>query len=504
MFVDDEPQILRALERGMATLPCQIMLAESGEQALEIMSQQPADIIISDMRMPGMSGDELLSRIAEDYPETVRMVLTGYAEMSSVLKAVNEGHIWGYMSKPWNEEQLIISLEQAIYTQRILAEYSLLRRNMESYERQFRERFEGFIGSSVAMEFVYKSIEQCAPSHASVFITGPTGSGKEVTAAAIHNLSPRKNKPFLAINCAAIPHELMESEIFGHIKGAFSGAISNRQGAASLAHGGTLFLDELGEMDISLQAKLLRFIQTGCFQKVGSEKVEKVDIRFIAATNRDPLDAIQDKQLREDLYYRLNVISIHLPPLCERDKDALLIARNNLDKYSTQEGKVFIGIEENAENLIVNYPWPGNVRQLINTIHSAVIMSEGPLLSLQALGFALKLSNEELQQYSKRPLRKAPIQPISQPTNSPPSLSAESSSNGNTHDVTLNSNFDGSNLDKSCIDRSNIILPLAEVEKIAIERAISLCDGNVVKAAGELKVSPSTLYRKIQNWQTTA
>ena len=226
------------------------------------------------------------------------------------------------------------------------------------------------LNSSVnGMQFVYSCIEQSAPSSASVFITGPSGSGKEVAAQAIHRLSKRKNGPFIALNCAAIPSELMESEIFGHIKGAFSGAVSNRDGAATLANGGSLFLDEIGEMDISLQAKLLRFIQTGCFQKVGSGKEEKVDIRFISATNREPQIAINEKKLREDLFYRLNVISIALPALNERGNDIVKLAEHFLSHFCEVEEKVFAGFSTEAENLIKSYSWPGNVRQLQNVIH---------------------------------------------------------------------------------------------------------------------------------------
>ena len=480
LFVDDEPPILKALERALARTGSEVLLASSGIEALEIMSQEPVDIVVSDMRMPQMSGDEFLEKVSNQYPETIRMVLTGYADMDSVLHAVNKGRIWGYMKKPWSNEELIISLEQAMFAQRILAEYSLLRRTLDQYERFKRAEFEGFIGESVSMSFVYREIEQCAASNASVFITGPTGSGKEVAASAIHKLSLRKDKPFIALNCAAIPNELMESEIFGHIKGAFSGAVSNRAGAAENANGGTLFFDEIGEMDMGLQAKLLRFIQTGTYQKVGSDKTEQVDIRFICATNRDPLEAIAEKKLREDLYYRLNVISISLPALVQRGGDAMLIAHSCLESYSIKENKIFIGISSEAENLICSYSWPGNVRQLINAVYGAVVMSEGPLLSADALGRALKLDQEEISKLSKSKTR---VANTPEPT---PQIGRE--------DLSPESSLDSPN--------QQVIQPLAVVERYAIERAIDFCDGNVVKAATALEVSPSTLYRKVQSWQS--
>jgi DNA-binding NtrC family response regulator len=265
----------------------------------------------------------------------------------------------------------------------------------------------------------------------------------------------------------------MESEIFGHIKGAFSGAVSNREGAASLADGGSLFLDEIGEMDIGLQAKLLRFIQTGCFHKVGSGREEKVNVRFISATNRQPQKAIAEKKLREDLFYRLNVISIDLPALKERGNDILKLAEHFLSHFSDIEGKVFVGFSSDAEKLLSSYSWPGNVRQLQNIIHSSTVMSEGPLISgkviKQQLGLARQVKIEEIKTDTS-----------SLPTN---------------QKVNFNSSL-------IATGESNSILTLAEVERHAIEHAIDICKENVVQAANKLGVSPSTLYRKIQQWQT--
>lgn len=283
LFVDDEPAILRSLQRISNKVEAIILTASSGKEALEIINDRHVDVIVSDINMPNMDGNQLLEQVAQISPETVRIVLTGLTgcdNMDTVLNAINSGHIWGYLQKPWDNFELIVKLKQALQLQHILAERTLMRRTIDQYQIYHKAKFEGFIGDSIPMQFVYSCIEQSAPSSASVFITGPSGSGKEVAAQAIHRLSKRKNGPFIALNCAAIPSELMESEIFGHIKGAFSGAVSNRDGAATLANGGSLFLDEIGEMDISLQAKLLRFIQTGCFQKVGSGKEEKVDIEY--------------------------------------------------------------------------------------------------------------------------------------------------------------------------------------------------------------------------------
>jgi two-component system repressor protein LuxO len=473
LFVDDEMDILRALKRVVHDMNLNVYTASTAEEGLNIIQKNHIDIVISDKNMPGMNGNEFLQKVAEEWPDTIRMMLTAYTELSDVITAVNSGKIWGYMKKPWDNKELKISIQQAINYREVLAERSLLRRTLAHIQAKRKRNFLRFIGQSTPMQFVYNAIERCAVSHASVFITGPSGAGKELAADAIHKLSPRKDKPLICLNCAAIPQELMESEIFGHIKGAFSGAVSNRDGAATLADGGTLFLDELGEMDIALQAKILRFIQTGTFQKVGSSKTEKVDIRFISATNREPLQAISEGHLREDLYYRLNVISINLPPLCERENDPSQIAQYFLNRFSDLENKVFVGISSDAEKLINHYTWPGNVRQLENTIHSAVVMSDGPLLTEQNLAIQLQLNEHQVSELTSKKHRSDAQMAVSQTSKDDPLQ-------------TVNSFTE--------------VRSLAAVEKAAIEHAIAACDENVVKAASLLEVSPSTLYRKMQQW----
>lgn len=477
LLVDDEVNILAALSRSIRGLNLDIHTANSANEGLVILEEQEIDVVISDKNMPGMGGNEFLEQVSQRWPETVRIMLTAYTELDAVISAINTGKIFSFMQKPWNNDELKITIQQAMNFREILAERSLLRHTLEQLKSKRKHNFMSFIGQSTPMQFVYDSVERCAQSHASVFITGPSGAGKELVADAIHKLSPRKNKALISLNCAAIPSELMESEIFGHIKGAFSGAVSNRDGAATKAHNGTLFLDEIGEMDIALQAKILRFIQTGTFQKVGSDKVEKVDIRFISATNREPYEAIENGQLREDLYYRLNVISIDVPPLNERDQDSIQIARFFLQHFSELENKVFVGLSSDAQKLIQNYDWPGNVRQLENTIHSAIVMSEGPLLTDKSIARQLRLTQDKVSDILNKKL----------PTHSSPVFGVNPSTVAHTKDADVNS-IDG-------------IRSLAEVERAAIEQAIALCSDNVVKAAGLLGVSPSTLYRKVQQWQ---
>ncbi len=484
LFVDDESAILSALRRATRKLSACCFFAESGEEGLEILEREAVDIVVSDMKMPGMSGVEFLSAVAVRYPETIRFVLTGHAEYELVMGAVNDAKVYGYLHKPWVNEELQRTLENALQVRALLLERLLLQQMLSKHERFNRSSYHGFIGDSSPMQLVYNTIEMAAPSNAPVFITGPSGTGKEVAALAIHAASKRADAEFVAINCAAIPRDLIESELFGHVKGAFSGAVQNREGAASKADGGTLFLDELAEMDIDLQAKLLRFIQTGSFQKVGSNELETVDIRFVCATNKEPELAIDNGALREDLYYRLNVINISMPALSERDWDTLMLAEHFLDLYASAEQKVFEGFTSEAEKLLFHYHWPGNVRQLQNVINSAVILLPGPVISALELGRLLKLGDEEREALVSQPL----------PYVEKAELHVESPAE--TGDAAAGA---AAPMATAALQ----IKPLAEMERDIIEIAIDQQDGNVVEAARQLAVSPSTLYRKIQSWEGT-
>ena len=310
------------------------------------------------------------------------------------------------------------------------------------------------------MQGVFKSIEAAAPSKASVFITGETGTGKELIARAVHDLSPRRRAKFVAINCGAIPRELIESELFGHVKGAFTGATTDRAGAAELAEGGTLFLDELGEMPIELQPKLLRFLQLGEYQRVGDSKVRKSNIRIVAATNRDPLQAVRDGNLREDLYYRLHVIPVALPALRERGADILLLAESFLARYAQEEGKSFSGFARDAEEWLISHRWPGNVRELENLVRQIAVLKTGGEIERADLPDA------------RDTLQKPPVQP------------------------------EAATVQSDIAEPDYGLEPLWMTEKKAIERAIALCRGNIVAAAKQLQINPSTIYRKKASWNS--
>lgn len=324
------------------------------------------------------------------------------------------------------------------------------------------------IGQSRAMQSLAEWVHTIAPLWDTVLITGERGTGKEVCAAAVHNRSKRRNGPFVPINCAAIPADLIESEIFGHVKGAFTGAVADRKGAAETADGGTLFLDEICEMDVSLQSKLLRFVQTGSFTKVGSSTAQTVDIRIICATNRDPLTEVQTGRFREDLYYRLHVIPLTLPPLRDRGDDVVEIARHYLAAYAEQEAKKFTDFDTDGAAALRAYGWPGNVRELQNVIHQTVVMHDADTVAASML---------TLPEDGPR-------------TGAGPT--ADRTDSGTTTDVP-----DSADLE----ELAKTIRPLDDVERETITRAIRLCGGDVRKAAVFLGIAPATVYRKLKKWQ---
>jgi len=316
-------------------------------------------------------------------------------------------------------------------------------------------------------------IENVADSNAAVFITGESGTGKEVTAQSIHKVSQRRDAPFIALNCAALPENLIESEIFGHVKGAFTGAHDARKGAASQAHGGTLFLDEICEMDINLQAKLLRFLQSGQIKRVGSDWTEDVDVRIICATNRNPMVEVAEKRFREDLFYRLDVLSIELPPLSQRGKDVILLGESFLKIYADEEGKQFKSISPETQEMMLNYHWPGNIRELQNMIRKAAVVHDGIELESHMISMKSALPVVESSEYSLIGM-------------------AKTDSVKRTPNESLKTTF-----------TLDIHQPMAVIERDLIEAVIESCNGSVPKASQILQLSPSTIYRKREAWLQT-
>lgn len=486
LLVEDSPSLARVYREYLRDDSLIITHVESGSAALNELSSKDYDAVILDLRLPDMDGLEILTQMRERNISTAAVVITAHGSVNVAVDAMRAGAV-DFLMKPFNADRLKITLDNAI-------ERQSLRKVVKSLSQQFaRDRFFGFIGASLPMQSIYRIIENAAPSKATVFITGESGTGKEVCAQAIHQNSPRAKGPFISINCGAIPKDLIESEIFGHKRGAFTGAVADREGAAAMANGGTLFLDEICEMDLRLQTKLLRFIQTGTIQKVGGSAPQAVDVRFVCATNKNPLKAVEDGEFREDLYYRLHVVPIHMPPLRDRGEDVKLIANALLEEFSREEGKSFRQFGKGAMEAIERYLWPGNIRQLQNVIRTAVVLNDGEKLipamlppevlnNLPAAVDDSEPTSSEALSVTAPPVASpapdteprwsAPPAPVAQPrVPARPSASAQ-------HDIR----------------------PLWEVEREVIEDAIAKCGGNIPRAAAFLEVSPSTLYRKRQTW----
>lgn len=428
-----------------------VAVAKNGRDALELLRANRFDIILADM--PSLNDlaerdEEGMSRIVRHAEGALVVAMAGGASVSAAVGAMRAG-AHDYVAKPIAGPALATRIGEL--AQRHGRPRSL---GLDTARAEAVLDFAGFVGASSAMQFIYEQIGRIATSSAPVFITGESGTGKDVCAEALHSQGPRANKRFVAINCAAIPRDLMESELFGVARGAFTGAHEDRKGAAELADGGTLFLDEIGEMDLSLQSKLLRFLQTGTISRVGEANLRKVDVRVICATNRNPLQMITERKFREDLFYRLHVLPIHLPPLRQRPTDIMVLARHFLDRYASEEHKVFGGFSNEASQQLTAADWPGNVRQLQNLIRRIVVMFDGGEIDIGMLNAA----DIESQAF-------APMEP--------PSPRAEG---------------------------RRAILPMWQQEQRIIEDAIAAFSGNISLAAAALEISPSTIYRKRQGW----
>ncbi|MDD5450871.1 MAG: sigma-54 dependent transcriptional regulator [Desulfovibrionales bacterium] len=371
LIVDDEKNYLIVLKELLSEENYEVVTAENAPQALEIFKESDFDLVLTDMKMPNMDGIELLENIRSVNSEIPVIVMTAYATVEKAVKAMKKG-AFDYVTKPFQNEELKITVRKAIDL------YKLKRENLNlRHEVSRKYQFGNIIGKSPAMLKLYEMIEKVADTKATVLITGETGTGKELVAKAVHYNSPRKNNAFVSVNCAAIPETLLESELFGHEKGSFTGAIAMRKGRFELADGGTIFLDEIAEMPAALQAKLLRALQEMEFERVGGTKTLKIDVRVIAASNKDLKKEVETGNLREDLYYRLNVVRLHLPPLRERPGDIPLLAAHFLNKYGQAVGKSHLEILPAAMRQLYARSWPGNVRELEHVIERAVILASG-------------------------------------------------------------------------------------------------------------------------------
>lgn len=461
LIVEDTLSMALLYERILKKEGIKSELCQNGQTALQMIKTGAFSTVLLDLQLPEVSGLEILKEVNAIESDVTFIVITANGSVNSAVDAMRLG-AYDFLIKPFPEQRLITCVTNAL-------ERRKLKTRVNDLALTAAGSVPGFIGSSEAMNDVYRTISSVANSKAPVFITGESGTGKEVTARALHKLGDRSKKPIIAINCAAIPDNLMESEIFGHVKGAFTGADKARKGAASMANGGTLFLDEICEMDIGLQAKLLRFLQTGQIKRVGSDWLEDVDVRIVCATNRDPMIEVAEKRFREDLLYRLNVLSVELPPLRDRGDDVLVLAQNFLEKYAAEERKSFENVSDDARAILMGHAWPGNIRELQNTIRKSVVMNDATSLTAEMLSLS-----KSVQATSSNYALVQSVDPVRDEVQTGPQLSVS--------------------LDQ----------PLADLERKVIEAVIAHCGGSIPKAAEMLSVSPSTIYRKRENWFDTA
>lgn len=451
--------------RGVSTC---VEIVGDGESALAALHRVQPDIILLDVNLPDMSGIDLLRRIRQSGIASDVIVMTGEGSIRLAVEAMRSG-ARDFLVKPFGIERLRQSVAHALEERERSEVVKAKERHIAPAPRHPSDKgFMGFIGRSPNMQEVYRMLEAAANSSATVFISGESGTGKELCAEALHRLSKRTAGPFVVINCAAIPRDLLESEIFGHVKGAFTGAIADRKGAALAANGGTLFLDEICEMDVGLQSKLLRFLQDRQVRRVGEDTPRTADVRIVCATNRDPHVEVAAGRFREDLLYRLYVVPVDLPPLRARERDIILIARDFLDRFAREDGKALRVFSRDAEDALVAYAWPGNVRQLQNVIRSVVVLNDGDVVTRDMLPLQVRTASQNPAPTLATPT--APDAPETTPT-------------------------------RIAQTPLPCIKPLDLVIRETIEFAIARCGGSVPKAAAALTVSPSTLYRRMQAWE---
>jgi two-component system, repressor protein LuxO len=465
-----------------AKLGVEVVVANTQAFALNLVNQSIWHAALVDVNLPDGSGFAVVEALAREQPGCASVVITAEDSLDNAMRASAAGAI-DYVEKPVEADRLLLTLRNALHA-------SQLSQKVATLEASGPQVFEQFTGKSAVMQTVYRTIETVAPSNAPVCITGESGTGKELAALAIHARSPRKTKKLVPINCAAIPAELIESELFGHIKGAFTGAVADRLGAFVEADKGTLFLDEIAELDLSVQAKLLRVLQTGEVKRLGEDRTRIVDVRVVCASHRDLRERVRAGAFREDLFYRLYVVPLELPPLRSRGDDMALIAQELLVRYAKEDGKQFQSFSPEALARMSAHAWPGNVRELVNVIRAVVALHDASQVQASMLPEALQQAPMPPAQASHW-FQDKPAEPMAQealPT-SPQALAASFTPTTSALAAPRIASYS-----------AQAIRPLAQIEREAVDYALRAFSGNVAKAARALEINPSTLYRKIQAW----
>ncbi|MBI1243720.1 MAG: response regulator [Alphaproteobacteria bacterium] len=459
LVVEDSEATAALYEEYLRSADYRVKVAGTVALALGLLGSERFDAVVLDLNLPDGNGLSVLKEIRRQSLPVETLVVTATGTLAVAVEAMREG-AFDFIVKPFARDRLLVTMRNAMERRR-------LRVAVDTYESEFgRNRYFGFVGASLAMQRVYRIIDSAAPSQAPIYVSGESGSGKEVCADAIHRRSPRAAGPFVAVSCAALPRESIESELFGHRKGAFNGAGEDKKGALVRANGGTIFIEEIGDMDGGLQSKLLRFMETGIVEPMGGGPGEASDVRIVCSSTRDARQELKAGRLREDLFFRLHVIPIQLPPVREREDDAVLLARHVLQRFAKDEGKSFRDIASDAEYALRTYSWPGNVREIENVMRSVVVLHDGESVRL-----------EMLPRHVVDSTRGASVPSIVK-QNAAPSEPSPVAGEGKPK-----------------------IRPLWISEREIIESAIAACDGNIPRAAAFLEISPSTIYRKKQAWE---
>jgi DNA-binding NtrC family response regulator len=370
LVADDEPNIRRVFEAALSREGYQVLTAENGRRALDIASANPVDVLVSDLIMPDMTGIEVLQKIKQLHPSCAAIIVTGYGTIKSAVEAMRYG-AYNYLTKPPDLDEVRLVIKKALEHRSLVVENQSLKQQLKT-----TFKIESIVGSSGKMQEVYKIVERAADSRATVLIRGESGTGKELVARALHYNSPRSARPFIAVSCAALPETLLESELFGHEKNAFTGAATAKPGRFELSNSGSLFLDEIGDIPPATQIKLLRVLQEWAFERIGGTKTIKVDVRLIAATNKDLEKAVAEEKFRQDLYFRLNIVTIFLPPLRERPEDIPALVEHFLARYNKENNRKIKHVDEQTWAMLKAYAWPGNVRELENAIERSIVLSD--------------------------------------------------------------------------------------------------------------------------------
>ncbi|MEE0132299.1 MAG: sigma-54 dependent transcriptional regulator [Treponema sp.] len=440
LIIDDEKNIREGLSAALELDGYSVKLAANGAEGLALIEKGDIDLVITDLRMPGISGEEVLAKVRGESPGIPVIVLTGHGSIDTAVDAMRNG-AYDFLTKPLSLDRLSLIVKRALAGRELEIRHSSLQQELDA-----KTSFESIIGKSTEMQRIFQMVRKAASTKAAVLITGESGTGKELIANALHNLSLRKDKPFIKVHCAALSETLLESELFGHEKGAFTGAVAQKRGRFELANTGTIFLDEIGEINQNVQIKILRVLQDKRFERVGGEETLEVDVRVIAATNRNLEEEIAQGRFREDLFYRLNVVHIQVPPLRDRKDDIPLMLNAFLDEFNRENNKSITGFDARSRSALYKYDWPGNIRQLRNCVESAVVMCSGNEITLEDL---------------------------------PPTVRGAAESN---------------------VIQVPVGITMAEAEKIIIQQNLASNQGNKTKTADILGIGRKTLHRKLEEY----